>query len=40
MPLPIALGLLAIGATGGPGIVKGISAAYKNVEAQGIQSDA
>lgn len=40
MPLPIALGLLAIGATGGPGIVKGVSAAYKNAEAEGIQSDA
>lgn len=40
MPLPIALGVLAIAATGGSGIVKGISATVKNAEAEEINGDA
>lgn len=40
MALPIALGMVLIAATGGTGIVKGASAAIKNVEAENIQSDA
>lgn len=40
MALPLALGMLAIAATGGPGIVKGVFAAAKNAEAEEIDADA